>query len=212
MWTRSRLALAALAAVLTLAFAVGGAAAARLRFTSTSFSMKWREFHVPTGQTEEEPEERMRHCPITLSGSFHSTTMAKVVGALAGYVTSATMGTCTGEGGAVVLLRTGPPWHLTYRSFTGVLPAITRFRLALSGFGMSIEVPPLFGIVCLIRTTPVEPLNIDFVRERAGAITSVGGTESRIFAGAPCNGLEWTMGGSATLDNGAGARFTVTLI
>ncbi len=220
MWTRKLLLAAAAALLVVLALAVGTAAANRFRVSSTNFSMKWREFNVPTGQTEESPEGRLRHCPLTMSGSFHSTTIPKVVTTLVGYVNTAQMGTCTGEGGTVTLLRTGLPWHLQYESFTGTLPAILSFRLGLIGFRMSIEVPPLFGTVCLIQTTTAEPLNINFTRERGGAITSVGGTESLIDArdttGILCDGsnppLAWRMGGEGTLDNGSGARVTVTLI
>ncbi|HEV7772846.1 MAG TPA: hypothetical protein VGO48_06110 [Conexibacter sp.] len=221
MSVRSRLLLAMLAAALMLALTVGTATARRFNLSSTNFSMRWREFAVPTGTTEESREERIRYCPLTLSGSFHSRTITKAIETLVGYVTSATMGTCTGEGGRVTFLSTGLPWHLRYKEFAGFLPQITRFRLALLGFGMSIEVPPLFGTVCLIRTTAMEPLRIDFTRETAtGAITTVGGTESLIDArdttGFLCDGsvppLAWRMGGNGTLDNGAGARVTVTLI
>jgi hypothetical protein len=217
MWTRSRLLLATLVAGLALTFAVGGAAASRLRLSSTNFSMIWRNFEVPTGSRPELWEgARIRQCPITLSGSFHSTTMVKVRETLVGYVNSATMGTCGGEGGIVTLLRTGLPWHLRYKQFSGLLPNIASFRLALIGFRMSIEVPPLFGAVCLITTTTAEPLNIDFTREAGGRITMVGGYESLITArdttGIGCEGYRWRMGGYGTIDNGAGTSVTVTLI
>lgn len=228
MRTRGMLLLTTFVAALTLSLAVGGASARRLRLSTTNFAIRWREFVVPTGIEPgeiEEGREDFRYCPITLSGSFHSTTISKVVSTLVGYVNNAQMGTCTGEGGRVTLLRTGLPWHLTYRSFSGTLPAISRFRFALIGFGMSIEVPPppYWGTVCLIRTTAAEPLNIDFTREAGGAITSAGGFENRIDArdttGFLCDtpmppypALEWTMGGNGTLDNGSGIRVTVTLI
>ena len=228
MRTRSMLLLAALTAALALSLAVGTATARRLRISSTNFALRWRDFVVPTGiepREAEEGREDIRHCPITLSGSFHSTTISKVVGTLVGYVNNAQMGTCTGEGGRVTLLRTGLPWHLTYKSFSGFLPSITRFRFALIGFGMSIEVPPppYSGTVCLIRTTTAEPLNIDFTREAGGAITSAGGFENLIDArdttGFLCDTpmppyppLAWSMGGNGTLDDGRGARVTVTLI
>jgi len=217
MWTRRLLRAAPAAVLVVLMLASGMAAANRLRLTTTNFSIRWREFNVPTGQTPELSEPRLRHCPLTLSGSFHSATIAKVRGALIGYVGTPQMGTCTGEGGTVtLLLRTGLPWHLTYRDFLGTLPSITGFHLALLGFRMSIEVPPLFGEVCLITTTAREPLDINFTREAGGAVTSAGGTESRIVArnttGFLCEGLTWAMGGNGTLDNGSGARVTVTLI
>jgi hypothetical protein len=183
--------------------------------------MRWRDFTVPTGSVEGERTSNDVHCPLTLSGSFHSATMSKVLEFLVGYVASATMGTCLGTGGRVTLLREGLPWHLRYKEFSGVLPAISKFRLALVGFGMSIEVPPLFGTVCLIRTTSTESLNVDFTREtRTGVITGVGGTENHIDArdtnGILCDGsvppLSWTMGGTGTLEDGRSRAFTVTLI
>jgi hypothetical protein len=229
MRTCSKLLLATLVATLAFGLAVGGATARRLRMSSTSFSVRWRSFFIPTGTSPEREEENgegsSKICPLTLSGSFHSATISKVVGTLVGYVNNAQMGTCTGEGGRVTLLTTGLPWHLTYREFSGLLPSIQRFRLALAGFAMSIEVPPFpySGTVCLIRTTTTEPLNFDLTREAGGAITSVEGYGLHIDARdttswwcdtpmPPYPALAWSMGGAATLDNGRGARVTVTLI
>jgi hypothetical protein len=222
MWARSRLLLAAFAAALALTAAVGVAGANRLNLGTTRFTMRWREFNVPTGITAESREERVRHCPLTLSGSFHSATMAKVVSFLVGYVTSAAMGTCTGEGGRVTLLSTGLPWHLTYREFSGTLPAITNVRLALAGLRMSIEVPvfPLEGASCLITTTAREPLNLDFQRERGGTITAVNasgnGIDARDVDSGWCDGLmpplSWALAGTGALENGSSRSLTVTLI
>lgn len=207
MKTRSRLALAALAAVLVLGAAAGVASANRLSTSATSFTLTWRELYVPN--TLEEPAR----CPLTLSGSFHARTFTKVRELLVGYVNAAQTSICTG-GEATVLTAT-LPWHLTYQSFAGTLPAITSVRYSLIGFSMNIHVI-LLGERCLIRTTAVEPLPLDFERETTtGRITSVRiATPNNIRAsGEVLCPTSWTIGGApGTLEGPVGVRVTVTLI
>ena len=57
-------------------------------------------------------------CEMFIGGSFHTATMAKVAGALIGYINSASV---SAECPARVLRET-LPWHIRYRNFTGVLP------------------------------------------------------------------------------------------
>jgi hypothetical protein len=199
---------AALLVVLTLALAVGAAQANRLRLSATSFSMRWRELYFAKGVGSEEGS--VARCPLTLSGSFHSTTLSKVSGSLVGYVTSADMATCSQ--GSATLLRANLPWHVTYTGFLGTLPNITGVRVGVIGFSVSIFSPVLFR-ACLMRTTTLEPLGLALSREvGSGALTTVTvGMEHSINT--DC-GLLWAVGGSSTgtIENGAARSVTVTLI
>jgi len=125
---KSRFVLAALtlASVSLLALSVGTATAGRLSVSSQTFRVAWSRFEFI------ESEEPATVCPVTLEGSLHARTFAKVARALVGYITRASVGTCS-AGEARVLTET-LPWHLRYSSFTGTLPNITRVRLELVGF------------------------------------------------------------------------------
>ncbi len=76
---------------------------------------------------------------MTIEGSFHSATVAKVVGALIGYVTRASIasGGCTG--GRATVGQEALPWHLSYSGFTGTLPSISRVRQAINGAKVVIQ-------------------------------------------------------------------------
>jgi hypothetical protein len=202
MRTRSKLVLAALVAALTLAAATGGAAATRLGVNDQDFVFTWRNFAVPIGGGAE------TRCPLTLAGRFHSTALAKVRGLLVGSVTSAQLGSFT-EGGRVTLLSATVPWHLTYQEFSGVLPSISRFRLALIGMSIAIFVPSL-GLECLVRTEAGQPELLDVELESRGTATSVRVAETAQIA---CNlGIRWVFGGSGTAEVGGGRALVVTLV
>jgi hypothetical protein len=68
-------------------------------------------------------------CRVTLEGSFHCATIAKVLRALIGYISRATMEseTCrsvepTGITGLIP--QESLPWHVTYEGFIGTLPRV----------------------------------------------------------------------------------------
>jgi hypothetical protein len=141
---RSKLAFAGLAATLLLAVAVGSANARTIRISNQTFRATWnplRFFGVGTSL-----ETR---CPVTLEGSFHSATIAKVLRTLIGYVTAARSGTrstgCTR--GSATVHQASLPWHITYEGFTGTLPNITRIRILLRGTEFEVE-PEALGLRC----------------------------------------------------------------
>jgi hypothetical protein len=218
---RTTLALAALVAALTLAVAVGGATAGRLRLNDVDLTLTWEAFEIPNGDIEE-PEGGIWSCPLTLSGSFHATTFAKLTGLLVGTIANAQFDDagCT-EGTQATILGGTLPWHLTYQQFLGVLPQITEVRLALLGMSMAIHVPTL-SVTCLLRTTSAEPLPLELARDtRGGVIVDVavdsdeaidasdtGGILCDLFEG----GLEWQFGGHAEAEVGGGTSLTLTLI
>jgi hypothetical protein len=132
-------AIGALALLIALSSA---ASAGHLSISSQTFRTVWREFGFagPFGTTT---------CELTLEGSLHSRTIAKVNGSLAGYVTRATLGPCSA--GTATILTATLPWHIRYQSFAGTLPNISSVSLGV--INVSIAVREQFGIVCLGRST-----------------------------------------------------------
>src|ERR1044071_9962665 len=71
-------------------------------------------------------------CRLTLEGSFHSRTIAKVRERIIGYITTARLGACTS--GTNSILQESLPWHVTYDSFFGTLPNINSIETYVIGF------------------------------------------------------------------------------
>jgi hypothetical protein len=104
-------------------------------------------------------------CHVTLEGSLHTRTIAKVAGTLIGYITAANLGECA-EGSATILRET-LPWHVRYLSFTGTLPAITSLSINVIGASFRVREPLA---TCLARSTPESPSVGTFNREAGGAL------------------------------------------
>jgi hypothetical protein len=100
-------------------------------------------------------------CTLTLEGTFHNRTLAKVERGLIGYIANAAFDElhCTSTGtSANVRLRVLTetlPWHVRYISFSGRLPAIT-IRIRILRLGFDVLNVPILGTCKYI----VEP---DFV-------------------------------------------------
>jgi len=141
--------------------ATGSATAARLSLNEQPFQATWARLRMGdvSGLTTAWVE-----CPVTLEGSFHSATLAKVARSLVGLVTRANLGTCTN--GSATLLIERLPWHLRYRSFSGTLPRISAVGLALEGLAARISV----GITCLFITEG-EQVELSLRLEAAGTVT-----------------------------------------
>jgi hypothetical protein len=118
-----------------MATAVTTASARNLSVSESSFRITWAslEFAVPGVSTV--------RCRLTLEGSFHTRTIAKVARALIGAISRAIVahpctngeawmdnGTEPAPGGRINRL----PFHVTYESFTGTLPSVTGINLLLS--------------------------------------------------------------------------------
>jgi len=198
----SKLLLAAIGATVLLGAFVSTASARNISTSNQFLRATFREvnFRLPFFTTR---------CQVTLEGSLHSRTIAKVVGSLIGYMTSARLGPCS-SGSATILTET-LPWHVRYAGFAGTLPAITSIRVNVINSSFRIREP--FGITCLARSTATEPAIGTFNREAGGALTTaeIGGT---IRTGPEC----FEEPGSFTSDRGpvtllnSTARVTVTLI
>lgn len=166
MRNRVGIALAALGATLALAVAVGSASANRLSYSETRFRIIW------TSLTFSESGGNFPiSCPVTLEGSFHSATMAKVTEALVASITRAVVNNVGCTEGQATILAESLPWHVTFQGFTGRLPNILSVRHYLIGAAFQIE--PGLGIICLARSSAMFPAAGDASREAGGAITSL---------------------------------------
>jgi hypothetical protein len=207
MRNRIRAALAAFLGALVLTFAVGAASARNLSYSSQTYRIIWSSLTF-----SESGGNFPIACPVTLEGSFHSRTFAKVTGLLAGYITRAAVNNvgCT-EGQATILTET-LPWHVTYQSFTGTLPRINSVRYNLIGAAFQVE--PTFGIVCLARTSATFPAAGDAARDARGNITSlIPDSELAIpVTGTNCPRAGIFTGAGEVFVQGSATRVTLSLI
>jgi len=142
-------------------------------------------------------------CEVVIEGTFHTRTSAKVVGALTGYLTAATVARCA-RGGATIN-NASLPWHRRYRSFTGTLPNIAAIVDGITGVEWSIR-EPTFGITCTVRAA--ESSVIGTYALSAGVVTS-----AEVSGENRCGEFTGRLSGSTTnVDNRAGARLTIRLI
>jgi len=215
MSTHWKLGAATLVATLVLGLAAGGATAGKLSVNDRDLKLVWRSsFEIPTGFGA------LLQCPLTLSGSFHSSTTNKVTFALIGQITGAQLDSaaCTGEGSASVLAGS-LPWHVTYHDFSGTLPFITTVRVNLIGLSLAVDI--VLGFQCLFRTTTVEPARLALARDMRGTVTAATIDPTRQIDSTDttsifCDdyegvGLNWTLGGTGAVETGGGA-LTMNLI
>jgi hypothetical protein len=195
------------------------ASANKLSFSERSFRLSWpaEEPLVIRKATESLRIDDLFHCPVTLEGSFHSSTMRKVVGSLVGQVYRAAVGACVYESSwfqPVRLLET-LPWHVTYSAFAGTLPRISLLTWEFTGFAFSGVERGSFGLTCLWRAREANPWTFRATRETTGgALTSValeGTVEPFAGEGMFCN-QAGTVAGPPRLAAAAGGAVTVTLI
>jgi hypothetical protein len=151
-------------AVMVLAGCVEGASAARFSVSTRNIRAVWNPLDMNSAGLH-------IRCPITLEGSFHSSTLTKVRGALVGYISRASVlsASCEGSGTATVL-QAYLPWHVRYDSFRGTLPSISGVRLGLVEAAFEINV----GFLCLFAATATNPL-FAIAELRSGVITGLQG-------------------------------------
>jgi hypothetical protein len=148
------------------------------------------------------------HCDLSLEGSLHSRTIAKVLRSLIGYITRAIIQKPCLVGDFTVLAET-LPWHMRYAGFTGTLPNISSFATNIVGLSL-IAIEPSFGFGCLFRTTAESPAIGTYNREAGGALTT-----ALISGTIPTScGLNISVSGTSSMLTllGATSRLTVTLI
>lgn len=173
-----RLTLVALAASFALAAAVGAASAGRLSTSNQFIRATWRSLEFVTGFGT-------IRCPVTLEGSLHSRTIAKVARALIGAITEASVNQASCSGAAAnsrVITHNGVedllgvaapqtlPWHLTYESFAGTLPRIEKLNLLLNRFRFSTSIPT-FGLCDYVRSE--DSITFELFVNASGVITTI---------------------------------------
>jgi len=207
-----------MAATLMLGLAVGSASARTFSSSSQTLRATFASVELAAG-------ELTIRCRATLEGSLHSSSIAKVARSLIGAVTRAIVGRpCTGgeawadngveapPGGTINRL----PFHLTYESFSGSLPAISSIGLLYSRFSFVIAA----GGACTARYgNATDNLGVTSTREASGAITGLSTVVGRdrvtlvtriggIFC--PERGGFAAVGSPVVLNSGN--RITITLI
>jgi hypothetical protein len=190
----------ALALACACAFSFGTVASARsFSLSSQTWRATFRELRFSGFGTT--------ICPITMEGSFHSRTVAKVIGSLIGYVTGAAMGTC--QQGSATIDQTSLAWHSRYFAFIGTLPSISSVKVNVVGARIRVR-EPVFGITCTYTFTSERPLSLTYNREAGGALTTLS-----LLGRAPTDcGSEGTLEGTSTTLTvlNSASRITVTLI
>jgi hypothetical protein len=199
---RCKLLLATLGAV-GLICVVAGTASAR---TFSISNQTWRAIFYPFLEEEERREPELREqieitselattyrCRLTLEGSFHTRTIAKVAETLIGYVNRAALPECSGFMSTRLLTET-LPWHVRYRSFSGALPNIVSLSTSIIGFAMSIR-EPTFRVVCLGRSTAEEPFILRWDREAGGRLREASASGSITMGACPFSPIRVIFGG-----------------
>jgi hypothetical protein len=214
--------LTALTATFLLLTAVSTASARNLSVSNQNIRATWTllEFAVS--------REVSIRCQVTLEGSFHTRTIAKVADALIGAITKAIVkqeacreGTISMFNGTERYNGTATPntlpWHLQYRSFTGTLPAINAVRIALSRFRYAFR--DSFGLCTGQYGNESDALQADAAREAGGGISSLipvegsnNATLIRRDAGILCPNPGRLRGQGLVTLLGATTRITITLI
>jgi hypothetical protein len=141
-------ALATTCAIGALGVAVTGASANILSVSNTRFRVVWTPMTMWLQNTE-----FFFRCNVTLEGSFHSATIAKVSEATIGRVSRASIAGC-GFGVGATILQTSLPWSIRYDSFEGSLPTPEGFRISIRDIAFRVDTiitPP-----CLFRDSGTE--------------------------------------------------------
>ena len=160
-------------AVMIIAAFAGAGVGGKLSLSSATFKGTSAE-----GQFENETGGRGQRivCPVTLEGSFHRTTVAKVARSLVGHVTRATVNSCSA--GTMSVLTETLPWHVQYGGFAGTLPNMSSVSLSIVGMGASWT---FIGITCLGRSEASTPVGLFADRNGAGTLTGFRLDESLPF-------------------------------
>ena len=214
MRTHSKLVFAGLAATLLMAVAVTSASARNLSISNQNFRIVWTELIFSGGSASVT-------CPVTLEGTFHYRSIMKSPGALIGYVTRAISGSTQPpcRGGTATVDSETLPWHVTYRSFAGALPAIEKLSILLHSTSFHVT-PVILGIsvACAYRERGAAEENAAGIatREAGGAITTVRADETILLAkysgSSSCPTSGGFRGTGEAFVLGTNTRITLTLI
>jgi len=149
---RAKFILAGLTAAVAMAFATTSTSARNLSIShGRLWNLIWTNLQIKSSGLV------AVDCEVTLEGSFHYTTIAKIAHTLIGHITRARVGTC--RTGSATVLTGRLPWHVTYEGFEGALPDITGVRLLLLGAQFRYH-EPILGTECLFITNPERAIGI----------------------------------------------------
>ncbi len=118
-----RLLLTNLITAVALAAAITNASASRLSISNRNIRVTWTSLELSNTTTTE-----IIRCPVTLEGSFTESTIRKVLRALIGVISRASVTAASCTGGTVTIRQESLPWRYTYDGFTGTLPRIQTVR------------------------------------------------------------------------------------
>jgi len=157
MRNRSKQLLVSLCAIALLGIGAGTASATH--FQLLEFERGFRIVY-PTMEFSTGGFSGTVRCRVTVEGTFHRSTYAKVSGTLVGYITRARVQhPCTnGEAWTLTAAEGRPetlPWHVQYVSFTGTLPTIATISQQTVGSSFLVE---QFNFFCLARSTQARPI------------------------------------------------------
>lgn len=173
MRTSAKLGLTALVAALLLSAAVSTASATRLSVSNQNIRATWARLEFASSLVT-------IRCPVTLEGSFHTRTIAKVARSLIGAITRVLIKRESCTNGEALPKAESLPWHVTYESFTGTLPNITAVNLLLSRFRFLLTVSGLCTNGDYGNAT--DNITGRAAREVGGAITGLEPVEGRNVA------------------------------
>lgn len=156
--------------------AVGPARANTLSTTERGLRVSWLSLEMEAG-------ESVIRCPLTLEGSFHSTSISKTSSVLVGHISRASFrgalaaGACTN--GAVTVYQESLPWHIQYGGFTGSLPRPSGLVLRLVNVRFRLDPLGIFP-ACIARSgegeeeeEPYEPMMVQANIEANGLVTGL---------------------------------------
>jgi len=214
-------AIAALIVTVLLAAVVSTATAARLSISNQNIRATWTSLEFVS------PGVLTVRCQLTLEGSFHTRTVAKVTRSLIGAVTKAQFKQESCTNGSFATFNgvdryngtTSPntlPWHITYESFAGTLPNINAVNILLQRFRFGITVP---GICTGQYGAETDRLSYSAslgASREVSALTPIEGRNSasliRRDAGLACPPTQLFRAGGTVSLLGNTTRITITLI
>jgi hypothetical protein len=135
MLTSVKLGLTALVATLLLATAISTASARILSVSNQNIRATWASLEFSSSMTI--------RCRVTLEGSLHSRTIAKVARQLIGAITKIQADSANCTGGEATPRPEILPGHITYEGFRGALPRIDTVYLLLSRIRFQVIVTPV---------------------------------------------------------------------
>ncbi|MBS1869465.1 MAG: hypothetical protein JSS99_07350 [Actinobacteria bacterium] len=213
MHTHKHLITAALAATALLVALATTASARQFETSETRIRVVFR----PLIFQSTEGSDRIS-CTVTLEGTFHYRTIAKVERSLIGYITRAAIDTanCASSPAGIQLrvLTETLPWHVQYVDFSGTLPEV-RPRIRVINLGFDEIRVPILG-TCKYSGSPnyiaVGPAG-NGINEgtRAARLISENGIAIRSST-AFCPEIRWTSGAEPITILGGTTAVTVRLI